>query len=81
MPYGSQLTDLHPSAYEPYRDPRDYILSWTDAIWIDRGLGRLTEHYDKQVKVHTAYGETYDWDFVVNNSLQKFSAFPNGGGG
>ena len=65
----------------PYRDPRDYILSWTDAIWIDRGLGRLTEHYDKHVKVHTAYGETYDWDFVVNNSLQKFSAFPNGGGG
>ena len=77
----AQLTDLDPSAYAPYRDPRDYILSWTDAIWIDRGLGRLTEHYDKGVRVHTAYGETYDWDFVVRNSLQKFSAFPNGGGG
>jgi len=72
---------LLPSAYAPYRDPRDYILSWTDAIWVDRGLGRLTEHYDKAVKVHTAYGETYDWDHVVNNSLQKFAAFPNGGGG
>lgn len=76
-----QLADLDPAAYAPYRDPRDYILSWTDAIWIDRGLGRLTEHYAKDVKVHTAYGETYDWDFVVNNSLQKFAAFPNGGGG
>ena len=32
-------------------------------------------------KVHTAYGETYDWDHVVSNSLQKFAAFPNGGGG
>ncbi len=73
--------DLLASAYAPYRDPRDYILSWTDAIWIDRGLGRLTEHYDKRVKVHTAYGETYDWDYVVSNSLQKFAAFPNGGGG
>ena len=72
---------MHPSAYAPYRDPRDYILSWTDAIWIDRGLGRLTEHYDKRVLVHTAHGETYDWDYVVNNSLQKFAAFPNGGGG
>lgn len=72
---------LLPSAYAPYRDPRDYILSWTDAIWIDRGLGRLNEHYDKAVKVHTAYGETYDWDYVVSNSLQKFAAFPNGGGG
>ena len=74
-------TALLPSAYAPYRDPRDYILSWTDAIWIDRGLGRLTEHYDPAVKVHTAYGETYDWDHVVQNSLQKFAAFPNGGGG
>ena len=72
---------LLPSAYAPYRDPRDYILSWTDAIWIDRGLGRLTEHYDRAVKVHTAYGETYDFDFVISNSLQKFAAFPNGGGG
>ena len=76
-----QLADLDPASYAPYRDPRDYILSWTDAIWIDRGLGRLTEHYAKDVKVHTAYGETYDWDFVINNSLQKFAAFPNGGGG
>ncbi len=77
----TQAGTLLPSAYAPYRDPRDYILSWTDAIWIDRGLGRLTEHYDKRVLVHTAYGETYDWDHVVSNSLQKFAAFPNGGGG
>ena len=76
-----EKSTLRPSAYAPYRDPRDYILSWTDAIWIDRGLGRLTEHYDRQVKVHTAYGETYDYDYVVSNSLQKFAAFPNGGGG
>ena len=81
MPLAAQLAELDAAAYAPYRDPRDYILSWTDAIWIDRGLGRLTEHYAKDVKVHTAYGETYDWDFVVNNSLQKFAAFPNGGGG
>lgn len=81
MPTEQPLLDLDPAAYAPYRDPRDYILSWTDAIWIDRGLGRLTEHYARDVKVHTAYGETYDWDHVVNNSLQKFSAFPNGGGG
>ncbi len=75
------MIDLNPTAYAPYRDPRDYILSWTDAIWIDRGLGRLRDHYSQQVKVHTAYGETYDYDHVLQNSLQKFAAFPNGGGG
>ena len=72
---------LQPSAYAPYASPRDYILSWTDAIWIDRGLGRLNDHYARRVLVHTAYGETYDWDHVVSNSLQKFAAFPNAGGG
>jgi predicted ester cyclase len=81
MTFAQQPSDLLPSAYAPYRDPRDYILSWTDAIWVDRGLGRLREHYAREVKVHTAYGETYDYDYVMQNSLQKFAAFPNGGGG
>ncbi len=72
---------LQPSAYAPYRDPRDYILSWTDTIWIDRAIGRLGEHYSEDIKVHTAYGETYDYASVISNSVQKFAAFPNGGGG
>ena len=75
------LADLDPAAYAPFRDPRDYILSWTDQIWIERGLGRLGEHYAGDIKVHTAYGETYDFDHVLTNSVQKMSAFPNGGGG
>ncbi len=75
------MEPLQPSAYAPYRNPRDYILSWTDVIWIDRAIGRLADHYSTDVKVHTAYGETYDYDFVISNSVQKFAAFPNGGGG
>lgn len=74
-------TRLLPAAYAPYRSPRDFILSWTDVIWIDRALGKLDEHYAPDVKVHTAYGETYDFDHVILNSVQKMSAFPNGGGG
>ena len=72
---------LAPSTYAPYRNPRDYILNWTDIIWIDRAIGRLSEHYGRDVRVHTAYGETYDFDAVINNSVQKFAAFPNTGGG
>jgi len=75
------MKPLLPSAYAPYRDPRDYILSWTDTIWIDRAIGRLADHYGPDVLVHTAYGETYDFDAVISNSVQKFSAFPDGGGG
>ena len=76
-----EVSGLLPAAYAPYRNPRDFILSWTDVIWIDRALGRLDEHYAADVKVHTAYGETYDFDHVILNSVQKMSAFPNGGGG
>ena len=75
------MEPLQPSAYAPYRDPRDYILSWTDTIWIDRAIGRLSEHYATDILVHTAYGETYNYDAVISNSVQKFAAFPNGGGG
>ena len=75
------MQPLEPSAYAPYRNPRDYILTWTDVLWIDRAIGKLYEHYGKNVKVHTAYGETYDYEMVVANSVQKFAAFPNSGGG
>lgn len=81
MSIPDQISGIDPQTYAPYRDPRDYILSWTDEIWVDMGLGRLEEHYSRDIKVHTAYGETYDFDHVLMNSVQKMSAFPNGGGG
>jgi hypothetical protein len=73
------VNPLKPEAYAPYREPRDYILSWTDVMWIDRAIGRLADHYDTRLDVHTAYGETYDFDSVIANSVQKFAAFPDGG--
>lgn len=76
-----QLKGLSPAAYAPYRDPREYITSWTDRIWIQRGLGHIHDHYAPGVKVHTAYGETYGMQNVISNSLQKMVAFPNRGGG
>ncbi len=75
------MEPLQPAAYAPYRDPRDYILTWTDVIWVDRAIGRLAEHYAPDVKVHTAYGETYGFDTVIANSVQKFSAAPDAGAG
>ena len=76
-----QLDDIDPATYAPYDDPRDYITSWTDRIWITRGLGHLRDHYAPGVKVHTAYGESYGFDDVMRNSVQRMSAFPNRGGG
>jgi predicted ester cyclase len=76
-----QLAGLKPSAYAPYSNPREYITSWTDRIWISRGLGHLRDHYSKDVKVHTCYGETYGFGNVIANSVQKMVAFPNRGGG
>jgi len=76
-----QLAGIDPAVYAPYDDPRDYITSWTDKIWITRGLGHLKDHYSQGIKVHTAYGETYGFDHVMRNSIQRMSAFPNRGGG
>ena len=77
----AQLDGIDPAAYAPYDDPRDYITSWTDRIWITRGLGHLRDHYAPDVRVHTAYGETYGFDHVMRNSIQRMSAFHNRGGG
>lgn len=76
-----QLDGMNPKTYAPYRDPREYIQSWTDKIWIARGLGHIFDHYHPDIKVHTCYGETYGMENVISNSLQKMVAFPNRGGG
>ncbi len=81
MSRNNKNEELSKEAYAPYASPRDYILSWTDEIWIKHALGRLHDHYAADIKVHTAYGETYGFDSVIQNSVQKMSAFPNGGGG
>jgi predicted ester cyclase len=81
MTEDEQLAAINPATYAPYDDPRDYITSWTDKIWIARGLGHLRDHYAPDVKVHTAYGETYGFEDVMRNSIQRMSAFHNRGGG
>lgn len=78
MTIGKQLSDLLPSVYPPYRNPRDFITSWTDRIWINRGLGLIHDHYAPDVKVHTSYGETYGMQNVIGNSVRKMVAFGNG---
>lgn len=47
---------LEAAVYAPFDTAEDYILGWTDLIWDDFGLGRLPEHYAKDVVVHGAYG-------------------------
>ncbi len=81
MTRDEQLAGIDPATYAPYADPRDYITSWTDKIWITRGLGHLRDHYAPDVRVHTAYGETYGFEHVMRNSIQRMSAFHNRGGG
>ncbi|MFM0187983.1 ester cyclase [Paraburkholderia nemoris] len=76
-----QDVELDPACYAPYASPRRFITDWTDKLWITRGIGRLGDHYAKDIKVHTCYGETYGFDDVISNSLQKMVAFPNRGGG
>ena len=68
---------LSPSAYAPFDSPEDYIIGWTDLIWDDFGLGRLSEHYAPDMVVHGAYGPIRGMDAVLRGSLVKKAAFPN----
>ena len=76
-----QTVPCRPPPMPPAGNPCNRILGWTGAIRIGRGLGRLAGHYDSRCKVHTASGETCIWNHVVQNSMQEFDAFPNGGSG
>jgi predicted ester cyclase len=68
---------LSPAAYAPFDSPESYILGWTDLIWDDFGLGRLGEHYARDLVVHGAYGPIRGMETVLQGSLVKKAAFPN----
>ena len=71
------MTELKPSAYTPYADPEDFIMSWTDRIWQPRGMGQIREHYMPDIKVHGAYGTIVGNEPIIKACLQKNAAFPN----
>ena len=68
---------VDPKSHAPFDTPEDYILSWTDMIWDEYGLGRLGEHYAPEMVVHGAYGPIRGMETVLRGSLVKKSAFPN----
>jgi len=68
---------VSPASHAPFATPEEYILSWTDLIWDDFGLGRLEEHYAKDLVVHTAYGPIRGMETVLRASLVKKATFPN----
>ncbi|MCX5535848.1 ester cyclase [Streptomyces sp. NBC_00006] len=71
------MTELASSAYAPYNDPEDYILSWTDKIWEARGMGQIRDHYMPDLRVHGAYGTITGSEQIIQASLQKNAAYPH----
>ncbi|WP_327668049.1 MULTISPECIES: ester cyclase [unclassified Streptomyces] len=71
------MTELASSAYAPYNDPEDYILSWTDRIWEARGMGQIRDHYMPDLSVHGAYGTITGNEQIIQASLQKNAAYPH----
>lgn len=71
------MIELDTTAYAPYQDPEDYILSWTDRIWEARGMGQIREHYLPDIHVHGAYGTVVGNEQIIKACLQKNAAFPH----
>ncbi|TCP45087.1 putative ester cyclase [Tamaricihabitans halophyticus] len=63
-------------AYAPYRDPEEFIVEWTDRIWVSRGIGLIRENYAPDAIVHGAYGTSHGVEPVIRGTLMKIAAYP-----
>lgn len=68
---------LDPVAYQPYKDPDDFIREVTDLIWVDRSISYIRENYEPDSIVHGAYGTSNSRDEVIEGSLMRISATPD----
>lgn len=67
---------LEPIAYQPYRDPDDFIREVTDRIWIDRDISYIVDNYQPDAIVHGALGTINGRDEVISGSLMRIADTP-----
>lgn len=64
---------LNPVAYQPYRDPDDFIREVTDRIWVDRDINHIYENYEPDSVVHVALGTITTRAEVIEGSTMRMS--------
>ncbi|SDT37331.1 ester cyclase [Microlunatus soli] len=67
---------LQPIAYQPYKDPDDFIREVTDRIWISRDIAHIVENYEPDSIVHGALGTINGRDEVIHGSLMRIADTP-----
>lgn len=68
---------LDPVAYQPYKDPDDFIREVTDLIWVDRSIKFINENYEPDSIVHGAYGTSTTRGEVIEGTLMRISSTPD----
>lgn len=68
---------LDPVAYQPFKDPDDFIREVTDLIWVDQSISYLQTNYASDSIVHGAYGTSHTRDEVVKSTLMSIAAAPD----
>jgi predicted ester cyclase len=68
---------LDPVAYQPYKDPDDFIREVTDLIWVDRSISFIRDNYEPDSIVHGGYGTSSDRQEVIEGTLMRISATPD----
>jgi predicted ester cyclase len=71
------MSALDEVAYAPYSGPEEFIVEWTDRIWVQRGIGLIRENYAADAIVHGAYGTSRGVEPVVQGTLMKINAYPD----
>ena len=68
---------LNPDAHQPYADPAEFIIEWTERIWGGRGVGLIRQNYAEDAIIHTAFGTTVGHESVVRSTLARIAQFPD----
>lgn len=67
---------LDPIAYQPYKDPDDFIREVTDLIWVQRDISFIVDNYEPDSIVHGALGTTVGRAGVIDGSLMRIAQTP-----
>lgn len=67
---------LDPVAYQPYKDPDDFIREVTDRIWVNKDVSFIVDNYEPDSIVHGGLGTVLGRAGVIEGSTMRMAADP-----
>ena len=66
-----------PTPRDASSDAAERVVQGVRRVWEEKAVGLIYDHYQHNVRIHTAFGDRYGRDDLVTDAVEQLAAFPD----